>query len=83
MVHQIECIAPCHFGLESVLKREVTDLGYGITRVEDGKVHFAGPLDLIPRANIFLRTTERVLLKVGEFTARTFEELFEKIRALP
>ena len=83
MTDRIELVSPCHFGLESVLKREITDLGYEITRVEDGKVHFAGALDAIPRANVFLRTTERVLLKAGEFEARSFEELFEKVRALP
>ena len=83
MTDRIECIAPCHFGTEAVLKREITDLGYEITAVEDGKVHFAGGIDVISRSNLFLRTTERVLLKVGAFEARTFDELFEKVKALP
>jgi len=78
-----ELIAPCHFGLESVLKREVTALGYDIVKVEDGKVTFAGKEEACARANIFLRTTERVLLKIGEFRAETFDELFEKTKALP
>lgn len=76
-------IAPCHFGLEAVLKREILDLGYDIASVEDGKVTFYGDAEAVAYANIFLRTTERVLIKVGEFQARTFEELFEGTRALP
>ena len=78
-----EFIAPCHFGLEAVLKREITNLGYEITHVEDGKVSFTGDASAICRANIFLRTTERVLLKTGSFKAETFDELFEKTKAIP
>lgn len=78
-----EFIAPCHFGLEAVLKREITDLGYEISQVEDGRVTFLGDINAICRANIFLRTTERVLWKVGKFRATTFEELFEKTKAIP
>lgn len=62
---KIELVAPCHFGLEAVLKKEILDLGYEIVRVEDGRVTFAGDEDAICRANIFLRTAERILLKVG------------------
>lgn len=80
---KMELIAPCHFGLEAVLKREIYDIGYDIIKVEDGRITFAGDEEAIARANIFLRTTERVLLKVGEFKAVTFEELFEKTKALP
>ena len=80
---KMELIAPCHFGLEAVLKREIYDIGYDIIKVEDGRITFAGDEEAIARANIFLRTTERVLLKVGEFEAVTFEELFEKTKALP
>ena len=77
-------VAPCHFGLEAVLKRELTDLGLVIDRVEDGRVFFSGDALLsCARANIFLRTAERVLLLVGEFKAYTFDELFEKTKALP
>lgn len=82
-MERFEIIAPCHFGLESVLKREIYDLGYEITKVEDGRVTFEGDAEAICRANIFLRTAERVLLKAGEFQALTFEELFEGIRAIP
>ena len=78
-----ELIAPCHFGLESVLKQEITDLGYEITQVEDGKVTFAGDEHAFCRANIGLRSAERVLWKVGEFKATTFEELFQETRELP
>jgi putative N6-adenine-specific DNA methylase len=80
---QFEYISPCHFGLEAVLKRELTDLGCEITKVEDGKVTFTGDEATCSRANVFLRTTERVLLKVASFQAVTFEELFEKTKQLP
>lgn len=80
---KMELIAPCHFGLEAVLKREILDLGYEISEVEDGRVTFYGDADAICRANIFLRTTERILLKVGSFRAVTFEELFDKTKELP
>lgn len=74
---------PCHFGLEAVLKREITDLGYDISKVEDGRVTFLGDEDAVCRANIFLRTAERILIKVGSFHAETFDELFEGTRSLP
>ena len=82
-MERYELIAPCHFGLEAVLKKEILDLGYEIVRVEDGRVTFAGDEDAICRANIFLRTAERILLKVGQLHAVTFDELFEGIKALP
>ncbi|MCC8061085.1 MAG: class I SAM-dependent RNA methyltransferase [Clostridiales bacterium] len=78
-----ELIAPCHFGLESVLKREITDLGYEIVQVEDGKVTFRGDAGAICRANVFLRTAERVLIKAGSFRATSFEELFQQTKAIP
>ncbi|MEY8481714.1 class I SAM-dependent RNA methyltransferase [Lachnospiraceae bacterium 48-21] len=80
---RIELIAPCHFGLEAVLKREILELGYEIARVEDGRVTFYGDAAAVCYANIFLRTAERVLWKVGSFRAVTFEELFERTRELP
>ena len=80
---RLEYIVPCHFGLEAVLKREITDLGYEIVSVEDGRITFAGDVTALCRANIFLRTAERVLLKVGSFHAETFEELFQGTKALP
>lgn len=76
-------IAPCHFGLEAVLKREIIDLGYDISKVEDGRVTFHGDEDAVCRANIFLRTAERILIKIGSFHAETFDELFEGTKALP
>lgn len=79
----MELIAPCHFGLEAVLKKEITDLGYDISKVEDGRVTFAGDEDAVCRANIFLRTAERILIKIGCFHAETFDELFEGTKALP
>ena len=79
---KMELIAPCHFGLEAVLKREILDLGYDISEVEDGRVGFWGDAEAICRANIFLRTAERVLLKVGSFKATSYEELFENTKAL-
>lgn len=82
-MNRIELIAPCHFGLEAVLKREILELGYEISSVEDGRVTFQGDAEAVCRANIFLRTAERVLLKVGSFQAVSFEELFEKTKALP
>lgn len=78
-----ECIAPCHFGLEAVLKREIIELGYEITSVEDGRVTFIGDAEAVCRANVFLRTAERILIKVGKFHAETFDELFEGTKALP
>ena len=82
-MQRYELIAPCHFGLEAVLKKEVVDLGYEVTEVENGRVTFIGDAEAICRANIFLRTAERVLLKVGSFKAVTFDELFEATRAIP
>jgi len=78
-----ELIAPCHFGMEAVLKKEITDLGYDITLVEDGRVTFLGDDEAICRANVFLRTAERVLLKVGSFHAESFEELFQATKKIP
>lgn len=78
-----DILVPCHFGLEAVLKREIYDLGYEITKVEDGRVTFEGDEEAICRANIFLRTAERVMIQVGRFKATTFEELFQGIKNLP
>ena len=80
---RLEWIAPCHFGLEAVLKREIQDLGYEISQVEDGRVTFYGGIEAVCRANIFLRTAERILLKVGSFKAVSFDELFDKTKSLP
>ena len=82
-MRKMELIAPCHFGLEAVLRREITDLGYEISEVEDGRITFLGDEEAVCRANIFLRTAERVLIKVGSFHAETFEELFQNTRNIP
>lgn len=82
MTERIELMAPCHFGLESVLKKEIIDLGYDISQVEDGRITFIGDADAVCRANIGLRTAERILIKVGSFHAETFEELYQGTRAL-
>lgn len=78
-----EFIAPCHFGLESVLKNEILDMGLDVTEVTDGKVCFKGDESAFAQANIFLRTTERIIWKIGSFKAVTFDELFEGVKALP
>ena len=78
-----ELVAPCHFGMEAVLKREILDLGYEISQVEDGRVTFVGDMEAIAYGNVFLRTTERILLKVAKIHAETFDELFEQTKALP
>ena len=79
----ITLVAPCHFGMEAVLKREIEDLGYEIYDVDDGRVRFQADMQGIVLANIFLRTAERILWQVDSFVAETFEELFEKTRAIP
>lgn len=82
-MRKFELIAPCHFGMEAVLKREIIDLGYDVTEVSDGRVTFFGDEEALCRANIFLRTAERVLIKIGSFHAETFEELFQGTKELP
>ena len=78
-----ELIAPCPFGLEAVLKKEIIDLGYEISQVEDGRVTFTGDAEAVCRANIGLRTAERILIRIGSFRAVTFDELFEETKKLP
>ena len=82
-MRKFELIAPCHFGLEAVLKKEIIDLGYDVTLVEDGRITFFGDEEAVSRANVFLRSAERILIKVGSFHAETFEELFQGPRSLP
>lgn len=77
-----ELYAPCHFGMEAVLKREIIDIGYEISRVEDGRVYFMGDDEAIARCNLWLRTTERVMIKIAQFRATTYEELFQGTRAI-
>ncbi len=82
-MNKYELIAPCHFGMEAVLKKEIYDLGYEISSVEDGRVMFMGDEEAICRANVFLRTAERILIKAASFTATTYDELFEGTKAVP
>lgn len=79
----IELIATSTFGLESVVKKELINLGYKDLAVENGKVTFKAEEKDIPVVNLWLRSADRVLLKMGEFKATSFEELFEKTKALP
>ena len=74
---------PCHFGLEAVLKREITDLGLKTAAVEDGRVLIEGGLREAACANVNLRSAERVMIECGHFRAVTFDELFEAVKALP
>ncbi|BAH46509.1 MULTISPECIES: class I SAM-dependent RNA methyltransferase [Brevibacillus] len=82
-MQKVELIATATFGLESVVAEEVKALGYGPVQVENGKVTFTADISAIPRTNLWLRTADRVRLKIGEFKATTFDELFEKTKALP
>ncbi|MCL2396933.1 MAG: class I SAM-dependent RNA methyltransferase [Defluviitaleaceae bacterium] len=80
---KLNLIATATFGLEATVKREVARLGYDITSTADGRIDFAGDAAAIARSNIWLRAADRVLLKVGEFKAATFDELFDQTKALP
>ena len=82
-MNNITLIATSTFGLEKVVKNEVIALGFENIKVSEGKVEFAATPGDIPRANLWLRSADRVLLKIGEFEAFTFDELFEKTKALP
>ena len=78
-----ELYTPCHFGLEAVLKKEVIDIGYDITKVEDGRVYFEGDDEAVARANMWLRTAERVLINIAQFKAISFSELFDRVADIP
>lgn len=81
-MEKFEIIIPTLFGLESMVSREIKRLGYETTSVEDGRVTFAGDWEAVARANMWVRCGERVLIKLGEFTAVTFEELFQGTKAV-
>ena len=81
-MRRFELIAPCHFGMEAVLKREIIDLGYDISEISDGRVSFFGDEEAVARANVNLRTAERILIKAGSFHAETFDDLFEGTKAI-
>ncbi len=80
---KITLIATLTFGLEAVVKYELESLGFENLAVSNGKVEFEATANDIPTANLWLRAADRVLLKMGEFRAVTFDELFEQTRALP
>ncbi|WP_420645261.1 THUMP domain-containing class I SAM-dependent RNA methyltransferase [Candidatus Leptofilum sp.] len=79
----ITLIATAKFGLETVVKQEVQALGFEEIVVSDGRIEFTATLADIPKANLWLRTADRVLLKIAEFPAHTFDDLFEQTKALP
>lgn len=79
----LELIATCPMGLEAIVAREIKDLGYPDMMVENGRVTFKGDELAICRANLWLRTADRILIKMGEFPATTFDDLFEGTKALP
>lgn len=80
---QFTLTAPCLFGWERLVKNEIEHLGYKVSEVIDGRVSFLGDAAAIARANLFLRTPERVLLELGRFTATSFEDLFQGVDKLP
>lgn len=80
---EIELLATATFGVEALVKEEIKELGYTLTEVKNGRIGFKGTIEAIPRANINLRCAERVLLKIGEFIATDFDELYDQTRALP
>ncbi|XEC93249.1 class I SAM-dependent RNA methyltransferase [Paenibacillus tarimensis] len=81
-MQKLQLIAACPMGLEAVVARELKELGYENTKTENGRVNFEGTPADICRANLWLRTADRVLVKMGEFSAHTFDELFEGTKAL-
>ena len=79
---RLKLVATATFGLEAVVKREIQDLGYEIEKVEDGRITYLGDERAIVRSNLWLRTADRVLLKMGEFHAAEFEELFQNVKGM-
>ncbi len=82
MSEKIRLCCPCHFGLESVLKYEITKIGGTDLKVSDGKISFTGDLNTMARANICLSTAERVLIELIEFRAETFEDLLHGVLSI-
>lgn len=80
---KLELIATATFGLEAVVRREIEALGYKVLKSEDGKITYLGDERAIVRSNLWLRCADRVLVKVGEFTAANFEDLYQRTRGLP
>ena len=82
-MNTITLIATSTFGLEKMVKNEVEALGFQQVKVSEGRIEFEATIEDIPRCNLWLRCADRVLLKMGEFKALSFEELFEGTKALP
>lgn len=82
-MNKLKYLCPCLFGLESVLSGEIKRLGGEDVQVSDGKVTFYGDFSLLARANLNLRTAERVLVVLGHFAVQSFEDLFQGVKALP
>lgn len=82
-MQEIELIATASFGLEAVVSRELKQLGYDRQKIEDGRITFTADLAAIARTNLWLRSADRVLVKLGSFPARDFGELFDRTTALP
>jgi len=80
---KLELIATATFGLEAVVRREIEDLGYKVLKTEDGKITFMGDERAIVRANLWLRTSDRVQVKMAEFKALEFEDLFQQVKGIP
>ncbi|MBQ6388984.1 MAG: class I SAM-dependent RNA methyltransferase [Mogibacterium sp.] len=80
---KLELVATATFGLEAVVRREIEALGYKIIRTEDGRVTYMGDERAIVRSNLWLRSADRVYIRMGEFTAREFEELFQQTKGIP
>ncbi|MBE6859148.1 MAG: class I SAM-dependent RNA methyltransferase [Ruminococcus sp.] len=80
--NSIRLCCPCHFGLESVLKYEITRIGGTELKISNGKISFTGDENILARANICLSTAERVFVELAEFPAKTYEELFQGVRAI-
>mgnify|MGYP005797662199 FL=1 len=82
-MNKIRLCCPCHFGPESVLKYEINKIGGENLTVTDGKISFDGDFSLLARANLRLSTAERVLIELGSFEAKSFEQLFQGVKSLP
>ncbi|WP_166242346.1 THUMP domain-containing class I SAM-dependent RNA methyltransferase [Paenibacillus turpanensis] len=82
-MERLELVATCPMGLEAIVARELMDLGYTEQQTDNGSVTFYGTVRDIARTNLWLRTADRILIRMGRFPASTFDELFEGTKALP
>lgn len=79
----INMTAPCLLGVEGIVAQELRSMGANNVLPENGRVNFCGDYNILARANICSRYSERILISMGKFTAKTFEELFQGIKSLP